>query len=136
MHGSGRESRIYPIAHEVSQRLFRAGHRALPGAGRHYPRGIGGYLQPKLSEQWTPIQVKDGRYLKNREFVSIDANSKTVAYKDAKGEIRTVNYEKGEVARLAAGLARRWWLMKVDVEPFGRENMPVPADHMIRVSVS
>jgi lysyl-tRNA synthetase class 1 len=77
----------------------------------------------KLPAQWTPIQVKDSEYLKNREFVSIDTKTKSIAYKDAQGRTQTVNYDKGEV-KLDWRLdwPGRWWLMKVDVEPFGREH--------------
>jgi lysyl-tRNA synthetase class 1 len=65
----------------------------------------------------------DGEYLKNREFVSIDTNSKTIKYKNPQGEINSVHYEKGEV-KLDWRLdwPGRWWLMKVNVEPFGREH--------------
>ena len=77
----------------------------------------------KLPPNWTPIQVMDGEYLKNREFVGIDAGSKTIRYKNPQGETKEVHYEKGEV-KLDWRLdwPGRWWLMKVDIEPFGREH--------------
>jgi lysyl-tRNA synthetase class 1 len=77
----------------------------------------------KLPSQWTPIQVMDGKYLKNREFIGIDTNSKVIQYKDLQGEVKNVHYEKGEV-KLDWRLdwPGRWWLMGVDVEPFGREH--------------
>ncbi len=77
----------------------------------------------KLPPNWTPIQVMDGEYLKNREFVSIDTDKKIIQFKDPKGQTNDVHYEKGEV-KLDWRLdwPGRWWLMKVDVEPFGREH--------------
>jgi lysyl-tRNA synthetase class 1 len=77
----------------------------------------------KLAPNWTPIQVMDGEYLKNREFVGIDTAAKTIKYKNPEGEVKTVHYEKGEV-KLDWRLdwPGRWWQMGVDVEPFGREH--------------
>lgn len=77
----------------------------------------------KLPPNWTPIQVMEGGRLKNREFIAIDTNAKTIQYKDAENETRSVQYEKGEV-KLDWRLdwPGRWWLMKVHVEPFGREH--------------
>lgn len=77
----------------------------------------------KLPPEWTPIQVMEQGRLKNREFVSIDKEAKTVAYKNVDGIQQQVNYQIGEV-KLDWRLdwPGRWWLMKVDVEPFGREH--------------
>jgi lysyl-tRNA synthetase class 1 len=77
----------------------------------------------KLPPNWTPIQVMDGEYLKNREFVGIDTDKKIIEFKDPAGQTNSVHYQKGEV-KLDWRLdwPGRWWLMKVDVEPFGREH--------------
>jgi lysyl-tRNA synthetase class 1 len=77
----------------------------------------------KLPPNWTPIQVMDGEYLKNREFIDIDTKTKIIQYKNPQDEIKSVQYEKGEV-KLDWRLdwPSRWWLMKVNVEPFGREH--------------
>ena len=77
----------------------------------------------KLSEDWTPIQVMDTGRLKNRPFISLNKDNKTIKYKDASGEAKEVQYEKGEV-KLDWRLdwPGRWWMMHVAVEPFGREH--------------
>jgi lysyl-tRNA synthetase class 1 len=77
----------------------------------------------KLPEDWTPIQVMENGRLKNRKFVSIDKAAKTVTYIDVNGAEQTVRYDAGEV-KLDWRLdwPGRWWLMKVQVEPFGREH--------------
>jgi lysyl-tRNA synthetase class 1 len=77
----------------------------------------------KLEEQWTPVQViEDGR-LKNRVFVSINSEAKTIDYMDAEGQTRTANYQNGEV-KLSWRIdwPARWWQLAVDVEPFGRDH--------------
>ncbi len=77
----------------------------------------------KLDKNWTPVQIlADGR-LKNRKFVSIDKDAKTVQYEDAEGDIKIANYAKGEV-KLDWRLdwPARWWQLHVHVEPFGREH--------------
>jgi lysyl-tRNA synthetase class 1 len=77
----------------------------------------------KLPPEWSPIQVMEEGRLKNRQFISIDTGQKTIDYKEAEDGTQTVSYEKGEV-KLDWRLdwPGRWWQMKVDVEPFGREH--------------
>lgn len=77
----------------------------------------------QLDEAWSPIQViEDGR-LKNRQFKSIDTDAKTLVYIDAQGGDREISYAHGG-AKLnwRVDWPARWWLMKVNVEPFGRDH--------------
>lgn len=78
----------------------------------------------KLDEHWTPIQVMEDGRLKNRKFISMDKDAKTLQYEDVDGENQTVDYSKGEV-KLDWRLdwPGRWWLLKVQVEPSGRDHM-------------
>jgi lysyl-tRNA synthetase, class I len=78
----------------------------------------------KLDEHWTPIQVMEDGRLKNRKFISVDEAAKTLQYEDADGQVQIVDYSKGEV-KLDWRLdwPGRWWLLKVDVEPSGRDHM-------------
>ncbi len=78
----------------------------------------------QLDEHWTPIQVMEDGRLKNRKFLSIDESAKTLQYQDSEGETQTVDYSKGEV-KLDWRLdwPGRWWLLKVHVEPSGRDHM-------------
>lgn len=77
----------------------------------------------KLDPQWSPIQVMDNGRLKNRAFVSLDVERKTVRYSKPDGSLVDVAYDKGEV-KLDWRLdwPGRWWLMGVSVEPFGRDH--------------
>lgn len=78
----------------------------------------------KLDQHWTPIQVMEDGRLKNRKFLSIDEAAKTLQYQDAEGNVQTVDYSKGEV-KLDWRLdwPGRWWLLKVQAEPSGRDHM-------------
>lgn len=78
----------------------------------------------KLDEYWTPIQVLEGKRLKNRKFIGIDTSTKTLQYEDVNGEVQTASYAKGEV-KLDWRLdwPGRWWLLKVQCEPSGRDHM-------------
>lgn len=78
----------------------------------------------KLDGHWAPIQVLEGKRLKNRKFISIDTDTKSVQYEDVNGETRSVSYAKGEV-KLDWRLdwPGRWWLLKVQCEPSGRDHM-------------
>jgi len=77
----------------------------------------------QLPENWTPIQVMENGRLKNRPFVAIDTNAKTVRYTDATGQEQSVRYDAGEV-KLDWRLdwPGRWWLLHVVAEPFGRDH--------------
>jgi lysyl-tRNA synthetase class 1 len=77
----------------------------------------------ELNESWSPIQVMEKGRLKNRKFVNIDEESKTVTYIDADGSEQSVRYDKGDV-KLDWRLdwPGRWWLMNVLAEPFGRDH--------------
>lgn len=78
----------------------------------------------QLDEHWTPVQIlADGR-LKNRQFIGLDKDAKTVTYKDADGNERQAAYDKGEV-KLDWRLdwPGRWWLQNVQCEPSGRDHM-------------
>ena len=77
----------------------------------------------KLDDHWTPIQVLENGRLKNRKFIGIDTQNKTIQYEDAKGDEQTAGYDKGEV-KLDWRLdwPARWWQLNVQVEPFGREH--------------
>ncbi len=78
----------------------------------------------QLDEHWTPIQVMEDGRLKNRKFLSLDKEAKTVAYEAADGNARTVRYDKGEVKlNWRLDWPARWWLLKVACEPSGRDHV-------------
>lgn len=78
----------------------------------------------KLDEHWSPIQVLEGKRLKNRTFTGMDTNTKSLQYEDVDGKTQTASYDKGEV-KLDWRLdwPGRWWLLKVHCEPSGRDHM-------------
>lgn len=77
----------------------------------------------KLEDQWSPVQVVEDGYLKNRQFVSIDTNGKTITYIDKDGGEATADYSSGAV-KLSWRIdwPARWSLLKVQAEPFGRDH--------------
>lgn len=77
----------------------------------------------QVNDQWSPIQVIEDGYLKNRQFVSIDTDKKTLVFKDKDGNERETSYADGE-AKLNWRIdwPARWWLLGVDAEPFGRDH--------------
>jgi lysyl-tRNA synthetase class 1 len=78
----------------------------------------------QLDENWTPIQVMDNGRLKNRKYLGLDKDSKTVRYEDPDGNEKSARYDTGEV-KLDWRLdwPGRWWLQHVQVEPSGRDHM-------------
>lgn len=78
----------------------------------------------QLDEHWTPIQILEQGRLKNRQFVSMDTEAKTVRYIDKDGVEQDARYDKGEV-KLDWRLdwPGRWWLQQVQCEPSGRDHM-------------
>jgi len=77
----------------------------------------------KLEEQWSPVQVVEDGYLKNRCFVSIDTAAKTLTYLDSDDQEQTVSYQHGEVKlNWRIDWPARWALLGVNAEPFGRDH--------------
>jgi len=77
----------------------------------------------QLDEDWVPIQILvDGRF-KNRKFLGMDTENKVIRYENADGSEGEAHYDKGEV-KLDWRLdwPARWWMLKVDAEPFGRDH--------------
>jgi lysyl-tRNA synthetase, class I len=77
----------------------------------------------QLSDDWSPIQIKEDSYLKSRRFLGIDTKSKIIRYEDKNGTEKQVSYAKGDVKLYwRLDWPARWWLLGVDVEPFGRDH--------------
>ncbi len=77
----------------------------------------------QVDDHWSPIQVVEDGYLKNRPFVSIDTADKTLVFKDSEGRERSTGYAHGEVKlNWRIDWPARWWLLGVDAEPFGRDH--------------
>jgi lysyl-tRNA synthetase class 1 len=84
---------------------------------------IEGISGRQLEKDWAPIQVMEGGYLKNRRFVSIDKESKTVTYLDADGNNQQVSYAEGALKlNWRVDWPARWSQLGVSVEPFGRDH--------------
>jgi lysyl-tRNA synthetase class 1 len=77
----------------------------------------------KLGDEWSPIQVNEDGYLKKRAFMGLDMANKTLIYKDRDDNEKSISYANGEV-KLDWRLdwPGRWWLLKIDAEPFGRDH--------------
>ena len=77
----------------------------------------------QLDDQWSPIQIMEHGRLKNRRFISMDSDAKTITYRSHDDSEHTVRYDDGQV-KLDWRLdwPGRWWLLGVDVEPFGRDH--------------
>lgn len=77
----------------------------------------------KLGEEWSPVQVNEDGYLKNRKFISIDKQTKQITYLDKDGNSQKIHYDKGEVKlNWRIDWPARWSLLGVDAEPFGRDH--------------
>jgi lysyl-tRNA synthetase class 1 len=77
----------------------------------------------KLGDEWSPIQVNEGGYLKKRRFISIDESAKTLKYEDKNGNEQSISYASGDVKLdWRIDWPARWWLLDVAVEPFGRDH--------------
>ncbi len=77
----------------------------------------------KLDQQWSPIQVIEDGYLKNRRFISIQKDTQEITYEDKNGQPRNANYAHGEVTlNWRIDWPARWSLLHVQAEPFGRDH--------------
>lgn len=77
----------------------------------------------QLDEDWVPIQILVNGRFKNRKYLGMDTDAKTISYEDADGEKKTARYDQGEV-KLDWRLdwPTHWWMQQVSVEPFGRDH--------------
>jgi len=77
----------------------------------------------ELAENWAPIQILVNGRFKSRTFLSMDTDAKTIRYADNEGQEGSAHYDIGEV-KLDWRLdwPARWWMLHVDVEPFGRDH--------------
>jgi len=76
-----------------------------------------------LDKQWSPIQVMEDGYLKNRKFVSLDKDKKELVYIDKDGQEQSISYARGEVKlNWRVDWPARWALLNVQAEPFGRDH--------------
>lgn len=77
----------------------------------------------QLDDNWSPIQIKEDNYLKSRRYLGIDDKKKLVLYEDKDGRQKQVSYARGDVKLYwRLDWPARWWLLGVDVEPFGRDH--------------
>ncbi len=77
----------------------------------------------QIPDDWTPIQVMEGGYLKTRKFIAIDTDKKEIVYEGKDGNNQHANYAKGDVKlNWRVDWPARWWLVGVDTEPFGRDH--------------
>lgn len=77
----------------------------------------------KLGDDWSPIQVNEGGYLKKRTFIDLNTDKQEITYLDKDGKKQITSYAKGQV-KLDWRLdwPARWWLMNISAEPFGRDH--------------
>ncbi len=82
--------------------------------------GVSGH---QLGEEWSPIQIVEEGYLKNRKFISLDEAQKEITYEDKDGKKQTISYKDGQVKlNWRIDWPARWSLLGVNVEPFGRDH--------------
>jgi lysyl-tRNA synthetase class 1 len=77
----------------------------------------------ELNDQWSPVQVIEDGKLKNRKFKTIDLKNKTIVYLDKDDKEQSISYSDGLVKlNWRIDWPARWWMMNVQVEPFGRDH--------------
>lgn len=77
----------------------------------------------QLNDQWSPVQVIENGYLKNRRFVSIQKDAQEITYESHDGQHKTANYAKGDVTlNWRIDWPARWSILGVHAEPFGRDH--------------
>jgi lysyl-tRNA synthetase class 1 len=77
----------------------------------------------QLDKSFSPIQIMEDGYLKTRQFVQLNPLEKNLTYVDVKGKPQIIKYDQGDVKlNWRIDWPARWWLMKVNVEPFGRDH--------------
>lgn len=76
-----------------------------------------------LDDNWSPVQVVEDGYLKNRRFISIQKDSQEITYEDKDKKPQLVSYAHGEVKlNWRIDWPARWSMLNVQAEPFGRDH--------------
>jgi lysyl-tRNA synthetase, class I len=76
-----------------------------------------------VDDNWSPVQVIEDGYLKNRPLVSFDKTAKTLVFRDKDDQDREISYTNGDVKlNWRIDWPARWWLLGVNAEPFGRDH--------------
>jgi len=77
----------------------------------------------ELDDNWSPVQVIEDGYLKNRKFVSLDKAAQTITYVGKDDTEKTASYAHGDV-KLSWRIdwPARWSQLHVMAEPFGRDH--------------
>jgi lysyl-tRNA synthetase class 1 len=76
-----------------------------------------------VDDNWSPVQVVEDGYLKNRPIKSFDADKKTVLFVDKDDQDREISYAAGDVKlNWRVDWPARWSLLGVQAEPFGRDH--------------
>jgi lysyl-tRNA synthetase class 1 len=110
-HKKYRTGFFVPAIEKVLERIDKAREIITTVSGR------------KLEENWSPVQVREDNYLKSRRFLSIDTKRKAILYEDNNGAEQELSYARGEVKLYwRLDWPARWWLLGVDIEPFGRDH--------------
>lgn len=77
----------------------------------------------KLDPNWSPVQVVEDGRLKNRKFISINKEDKTIQYENGEGNEQTASYKDGSVKlNWRIDWPARWWMLGVNAEPFGKDH--------------
>ena len=110
-HEKYRQGFFVPAIERCLERLVQAKQTLETVSGR------------QLDDRWSPIQIMESGRLKNRKFISINTEDKTITYEDKEGVPQNVKYDAGEV-KLDWRLdwPGRWWLLGIDAEPFGQDH--------------
>ncbi len=76
-----------------------------------------------VDDKWSPVQVIEDGYLKNRAVTSTSKESKTLNYIDKDNNQCEISYNAGDVKlNWRVDWPARWWLLGVNAEPFGRDH--------------
>ena len=77
----------------------------------------------KVDDNWSPVQVIEDGYLKNRPVIEFSTADKTVTFENRDNRPQTVSYADGNVKlNWRIDWPARWALMGVNAEPFGRDH--------------
>ncbi len=76
-----------------------------------------------LEPEWSPVQVVENGRLKNRKFITLERDTKTITYEGTDGGPVKIAYDKGDVKlNWRIDWPARWWKLGVHAEPFGRDH--------------